>query len=93
MATNGLISLQPLSLPPRSPARRAALRNIERALLTDGWLRLALNDCPGLSEHMRSAYAEAEAFLGRPDGERLLYERDPATLRGARPPKKRHAYQ
>ena len=38
------VDLASLSLPPRDGACRAALRRIEHALLTEGWLRVRVSD-------------------------------------------------
>ena len=69
---------------PRSAARRAALRQLEHALLTDGWFRLSLSELGVEAVNaVRGVYAEAAAYFEWPSALRLRHERKAATDAGA----------
>mmetsp|Transcript_9707 Transcript_9707/g.32080 ORF Transcript_9707/g.32080 Transcript_9707/m.32080 type:complete len:181 (+) Transcript_9707:153-695(+) len=74
------LSLRPLSLPPRHPERRALLRQIDAALLTDGWFRVPIDE--ETAAVIDNAFAEAKQFLSRPEAERLAYTRERALEQG-----------
>mmetsp|Transcript_18123 Transcript_18123/g.57905 ORF Transcript_18123/g.57905 Transcript_18123/m.57905 type:complete len:319 (-) Transcript_18123:76-1032(-) len=74
------LSLKPLSLPPRHPERRALLRQIDAALLTDGWFRVPIDEETAAA--VDNAFAEAKQFLSRPEAERLAYTRERALEQG-----------
>lgn len=74
--TSPPVDLRPLSKSPRDPSRRAALREVERALLTDGWLRVRLSDLEKMPAEVASAYEAASGFFSWPAAERCRFTRE-----------------